>query len=72
LRGNIEKIVTPIRILAIAVLMALASQIGGLTGPAFAAASPPPFEDHYVDANGQHLHYVTTGKGPHGAVPAWL
>ena len=65
-----------IRIAAIAILMALASQALGLTAPALAAAAPPPFEDHFVDANGQHLHYVTTGKGPmvlflHGYPSFW-
>jgi pimeloyl-ACP methyl ester carboxylesterase len=69
--GSGEKIMKPIRMLAIAGLLALS-----LAGAAFAADAKPPFEDHYVDANGQHLHYVTVGKGPmvlflHGYPSFW-
>src|SRR5829696_5627718 len=47
-------------------------------GPAFAQTpgARPPFEDNYVEANGQRLHYASVGQGPlvlflHGYPSFW-
>ena len=56
--------------------LALLSTLWLLASTLPAAAAPAPFTDHYVEVNGQRLHYASVGEGPlvlflHGYPSFW-